>query len=257
VASVPALLAASATGVAPEHSVFEVRSSVARAGRPFLPDAELELLPALSAAARRLPRSPDSVLLVVAECPLPLGIPDVLAVVADRTRLAARFTSDISPLLAQQDARVAAACGIRRPTSLASLSSVTGVSDRHTRTIVKRLERAGAITRFGSGWLRDPVLVPVGRTYALEAKVSDWRRGLAQCLRYSTLADATALAIGVLPSRAREEALRAAADVNVGVFFNGRWIVRPRISRLAPDRRLWVNEHILSALGDHASATEP
>lgn len=88
---------------------------------------------------------------------------------------------------------------------------------------------------------------PVVRSWSFEAKVSDWRAGIWQCLRYATSADATGLVLGDVSSRARAAAVTAAREHGVGVFIGGKWLVRPRRHPLPTPRRLWVSEHFLDA----------
>ena len=227
----------------------EVVSSFARAGRPFLPQAELRLAPTLRQAAGRLPMRPGAQTVMVPECPLPVGVPDLIALVANTEALAARSTAGIRPLLGEQEARMVAACGVVRPRSLPWLASIAGVSEGHARRVLLNLERSGALFRRAEGWVRHPAIRPIGRTYAIEAKVSNWRAGLSQCLRYGTLADASALALGSMSDRNREQVLAAAREHGVGLFVGERWLVRPRISPVRAARRLWVSEHVAAALG--------
>jgi|SRR5665647_787517 len=228
---------------------IEVVSSLTRAGRPFLPRAELELAPALRQAASRIPSARGAQTVMVPECPLPVGVPDLIALVADIQAVGARSAAGVEPLLGEQEARMVAACGVVRPRSLTWLASIAGISEGHARRVLLSLERRGALDRRVEGWVRHPALQPIGRTYAIEAKVSDWRAGISQCLRYSTLADASALALGSLSDRSRAQVVAAAKEHGVGLFVEERWLVRPRVSRLFAARRLWVSEHVAAALG--------
>ncbi len=226
----------------------EIETSLTRAGRPFLPQAELALAPALRQAAMRLPGRLGSQTITVPECPLPAGVPDLLVLIAKVEDLALRSQASVAPLLAEQEALIAAACGVQRATSLARLAWLTGTSDAYVRRIVVSLERRGALQRTEAGWVRAAALVPMGRTYALEAKVSDWRSGISQCLRYGTFADASGLAIGTLSARSRTAAIVAARENGIGLFHEDKWLVRPRISHHRLARRLWVSEHLAAAL---------
>ena len=228
---------------------IEVASSLTRAGRPFLPVAELGLAPALRIAAGRLPGGSGAQLVMLPECPLPVGVPDLIALVADTEALSARSAAGVTPLLREQEARMVTACGVARPRLLPWLASIAGVSEGHALRVLHNLERRGAIHRRAGGWVRHPALQPLGRTYAIEAKVSNWRAGLSQCLRYGTLADASALALGSLSERSRAEVVSTARQHGIGLFVAERWIVRPRISPVPAARRFWVSEHLAAALG--------
>lgn len=136
----------------------------------------------------------------------------------------------------------------QRGVSLSGVFAVTGVSESQAKRLLSRLVSVGALRRVKDRWYRNPNLVPIGKTYALEAKVSDWRSGFAQCLRYGGYTDATGLVLGEVSTRVSESALDAATRHNVGLFLNGRWVKRPSIRRLSPERRLWVSEHIVASL---------
>jgi len=221
--------------------------SLTRAGRPFAPGLERELEPDLRAAAIKLGgRSGDLVLLP--EFPLPVGVPDLVAVSLNQDLFAARLASGIPPILGSRRASVISSCGVRRPASLRLLVSVTGSSEKHTRAIIGELVRAGAITRFGSGWVRDPALQPLGKVFALEAKVSDWRSGFAQSLRYGVYAQNVTLVVGKLGERASQSAEEACRSHGVGLYIAGRRRVQPRSQVVKLERRFQSSEQVLAVL---------
>lgn len=236
-----------ATSLAP----IEFPPDVPPPGRPFLPTAERELGPALRQAASSLAVRGNRSVAIFPECPLPAGIPDLLVLVADRVALRARIESGVRPILGEQETKIVMKASIHRGVSLAGILAVTGVSDSQAKRLLSRLVSAGALRKEKDRWYRNPYLLPVGRTYAIEAKVSDWRSGFAQSLRYGGYADATGLVLGDVSQRVRESALEAAARHDIGLFLSGRWVKRPIIHHLSLERRLWVSEHIVANLIQH------
>src|SRR5690606_1757739 len=86
-----------------------------------------------------------------------------------------------------------------------------------------------------------------GRIYALEAKVDDWSRALAQALRYGRWADASGAVVSRLP-RDPSPALETASSLGLGLAIGDRWLTRPRVHRLPPAYRLWGSEHFIAAI---------
>ncbi len=225
----------------------DLPTSLIRAGRPFLPAAERQLEPSLRSAAVRLTSgSRDAVMLP--ELPLPVGVPDMTAVVLNKGAVSRRIATGVPPILGFRKSAVVAACGARKPTTLQRLMAVTGVSERQTRDTVGDLVRSGALIRSGSGWCRSEVIAPIGRVFALEAKVSDWRGGFAQSLKYSLYADSVTLVLGRIGSKAIDAARGACADQGVGLVVDGTWLVRPRLHKVPLARRLQCSEQILAVL---------
>jgi hypothetical protein len=144
---------------------------------------------------------------------------------------------------------------MKQPTSAEALARLLGTSSGQTARILSTLAKQGVVERLGAGWIRSAGLVPVGRTYALEAKVEDWRSGLNQSLRYGVYADSTSVVLPKLSDKVKLAALERFRTVGVGLFVDDRWLVRPRLSRLRASRRLLASEYILSALGDTVSVS--
>jgi hypothetical protein len=217
-----------------------------RPGRRFTPVAERELHPTLRNLAARLPRAANGVV-VIAEMPGPTGLPDLVAIPVT-ARLGIRLNYPCPPLLAWSDARLAAACSTARPLSLETLARRLGDDIHNTRRRARRLSRIGALIEDRAGFLRPRELEPVGRLYALEAKVDDWSSGLGQALRYGAWADASGAVMGQLP-RDHSDPVRLASQLGLGLALGARWLVRPRVRRLALAKRLWASEFAVAALG--------
>src|SRR5690606_1195515 len=117
---------------------------------------------------------------------------DLVAVVGGIASLADRQAAAITPLSNVVDAAIICRLAANQPRSRDVLArripSVTpSVLDRRLACLV----RNGAVTAIErKGYVRHPALTTSGTMYAFEAKVSDWRRGIRQALRYATWADA-------------------------------------------------------------------
>jgi hypothetical protein len=226
--------------------VQEWSSARVRAGRPFSPVAERELHPVLRDLASRLPGSGGGVS-VIGEMPGPTGLPDLVAIPIT-PRLSMRLAFECPPLLAWGDARLAAACSTTQGLSIMALAHRLGADADSTRRRARRLVKSGALVETASGGLRRAEeLGPVGRVYALEAKVNDWSAGLGQALRYGSWADASAAVLAQLP-RDPSPAIAQASELGLGLALGARWLVRPRVRRLALAHRLWASEHVVAAL---------
>jgi hypothetical protein len=247
----PAMVTAQRDRTRLEGRVQERAPQRSRPGRRFAPTIEQQLGPVLRNLASRLPGAAAGVT-VIAEMAGPSGLPDLVAVPVS-PQLAARLALPCLPLLTWSDARTAAACSITRAWSVSTLARRLDADEVALRRRLRRLVAQGAIEASSSGFRRVPDLQPVGRLYALEAKVDDWSAGLSQALRYGGWADASAAVLGQLP-RDCSKAVTQASDLGLGLALGARWLVRPRLRRLALARRLWASEHVVAALTAETSA---
>lgn len=230
----------------PEGARLQERVAVRqRPGRRFLPSEELELGAVLRDLACRLPGASSGVM-VISEMTGPAGLPDLVAVPLTQ-KLEDRLALPCPPLLAFGDVRLVAACSSLRPSSLKVLSRRLEVPEDAIRRRSRRLERHGALVGASGGWLRSRELQPVGRLYALEAKVDDWGAGLGQALRYGSWADASAAVMARLP-RDPSRAVTQARQLGLGLAHGPRWLVRPTVGRLSTAQRLWASEHVIAAI---------
>lgn len=211
----------------------------------FEPRAERALHPALIDIAHHLPGASRGCL-AMADFQGPWGVPDLAALVARPANREVRQAAGVPPLLAEHDCRLVTYSNAW--IELEELGRRARVTTGQVERRVSRLIRIGALERGPTGKLRsNPSIKPMGRLWALEAKVSDWRRGLAQAHRYRMWADASVLALG--DTRASREAIsRDARSLRIAVWISGRWLIRPQLA--APDRarRLWASEHAVAAL---------
>jgi hypothetical protein len=232
--------------------VREWTSATGHPGRQFAPTVERELFPALRDLAARLPGAGAGVW-VIGDMPGPNGLPDLLAVPVTPALLT-RLAHPCPPLVAWADARLVAACWPSRAIAVETLARKTAGRVDAVRRRVRRLITTGALIEPRPGLVcRAGAVQPVGRLYALEAKVASWSAGFGQALRYGTWADASAVVVARLPTD-RTSALAQARDLGIGLALGREWLVRPRVRELDPATRLWASEHVVAALEHRRSA---
>jgi hypothetical protein len=229
-----------------------VRESVRpRAGRRFSPSHELRLQPAALHAASRLPGAREGVLLVT-EMASPFGIPDFVALIGPGHSLFHRQALPVPPLVNELDAAIVATASSRAPRRATTLARELGWP---VQTVVRRvpeLVRSGALIETGSAcYVRRPELVPLGRLYALETKVRDWRRALHQVRTYRLWADSYVVVLASLPQNAVELVRERVRQDGGGLVVADRTLERPRVHTLPKTRRLWAAEHLVAAIGPH------
>jgi hypothetical protein len=219
-----------------------------RAGRRFEPTHELALADDAVQACRMLPGAHRG-LLIIAEMAGPIGIPDLTALVGDLDRLDRRLALDVPPLLHEVDAAVAAVAHPRRAQSPEAMAAALGWPAGTVLRRVPYLLRAGALERRSpTTYVRPLDIRPVGRIYAVEAKVRDRTAALQQARTYSVWADSYVLVMGPLTD---ESLRRLREDVDHdqgGLMVAGRMLRRPVRRNIPPSRRLWAAEHMVAAL---------
>ncbi|WP_301219392.1 hypothetical protein [Leifsonia virtsii] len=179
--------------------------------------------------AARLPGAERGVL-VVPEFSGPIGVADMVALVDPREELSLRLEAGIPPVLNLTLATVAAAVSAKRTTTLAAIGNSLQMSERQVSGYVRSLEAQGVIEASGSGFRRHPRLRPVGRLFAFEAKVSEWRKASHQAVRYASWSDAVAIVLLTVP-RDSTDMLAAARRLRIGVAHGDRWLVQPNLPR--------------------------
>ena len=228
--------------------VMSTHTSRPRHGRRFEPTHELELLPDALNACRALPAAHKG-MTIVAEMTGPIGIPDLTALVGPDERLAARLASPVRPLLHEVDAAVVGVASAHVARTPEQFAAALGWPEDTVRRRLVPLVRAGALVAVdGDRFRRDPALQSLGRVYAVEAKVRDWRRALHQVRTYSTWADSYVLVMGALAQGPLEQLTAEVTTDRAGLVVDGRWVRRPTVHKLSPGRRLWAVEHIVAAL---------
>lgn len=217
-----------------------------RRGNRFQPIEERKLEPSLRILASRLPGASLGVH-AVAEFAGSVGVADLVAVTRAESDLKARFEIDVAPLNSLALASVAAAVPVGRVTTASQVATAVGTSEEQATRRLRQLMAEGAIEKTRSGYRRHRALRPVGRMYAFEGKVADWRQAFSQAIRYGQWADATAVVLlhspkelGIVRDHARQ--------LKVGLAVGEKWLVRPVIQNPNPGARLLASERLVAAL---------
>jgi DNA-binding Lrp family transcriptional regulator len=224
----------------------EVETGRPARGRLFEPVAEAAMHATLRDLAQRLPGANQG-LLLVPEFVGPYGVVDLLAVTYIGDRINRRWRSGIAPITSELDVQILSAIPASHGASLEEISQSLGRPAEAIRRRVRQLSASGALHLNGSAYSRDKALTPLGRLWALEAKVNDWRRGLGQAIQYGLWADASAVVLSRL-SVDTEYLVKEAQRLNVGIALGSRWLVRPRIKTQSEMFKLWASELLFAAL---------
>ena len=219
-----------------------------RPGRRFEPIQELALRDAALEACRCLPDA-QAGLLVISEMTGPIGVPDFVAVVGDPGALNKRCCSSIPPLLNEVDAGVVAVSSDRVGRSERALAERLGWPESTVARRLPSLLRVGAMIEVKPGrYVRAPELRPLGKLFAVEAKVRDANRALRQARCYNVWADGYVLIMGPLSPGVRTRLCSEVRTDRAGLVVGGRWYARPRPRVGGAARQLWAAEHVVAAL---------
>lgn len=221
------------------HVLSEV-SANSRPGRRFEPTAERSLDSDLVKLAIHLPGASEG-LALVREFPGGRGVADIVAVTRWQQDLRQRLASPLPFLRNETDCAVVAALSPNQTRTVASLGKRLGMSGEQVTKRLRALVATGHVGVHGSGFRRSLGLTPIGRSYALEAKVSDWRQGISQALRYSTWCDAAAVVL-LRPPRDLDDVKVRCSALALGLAIGDRWVIRPRIQRPHGGLRLAMSE---------------
>lgn len=220
---------------------------IQRPGLKFNPIAEAQLEPHARDAIKRLPGAHRGVI-AVREAPGPLGVPDFVALVGNRSKIQARSKLGARPLRNEVDARLAAAAPTQGGASLDELARATGLPLGVAQRRTGQLVRSGALLRSAKGKIRRPAaLRALGHLYAVEMKVSDWRRALDQCRRYHVWADCYVLVMGPLSEGQIEKVSDCVSSDDAGLSIDGVPICKPKPQPDKPEwQRLLASEHFFA-----------
>jgi hypothetical protein len=183
----------------------------------------------------------------------PYGIPDFLAVVGDPQKLADRSSLPVPPLLNEIDAGIVANAPLRSGLDAQGFAERLEWSPASIERRLPRLARIGALAERGDRFVRPKGLNPIGRVYAIETKVKDWRRALKQARTYGLWCDNYVVVMSAISEGSLSEASANVAQDGGGLYVAGRWVLRPRAQNLNAARRLWGSEHVLAAIGRASS----
>jgi hypothetical protein len=218
-----------------------------RPGRRFPPEAERQLERAAKHAAYELPGAGDG-LLALREVHAPFGVPDLTVIVGDASARRSRLRLRVPAVLNEIDAGLVATASAIQPASPRQLAQRLSWS---LATVTRRLPsvvRNGALREVApERYIRPAALQPVGTIFAVETKLNDWRRALAQCRTYRTWADSYVLVMPKVSAEAMTVLRREIRRDRGGLFIDYEWIVYPRTTKLTKARRLWASEHVIAA----------
>jgi hypothetical protein len=230
-----------------------VRSSKRpRPGQRFEPLQERHLRADALDAIRALPHAHRG-LSIWREVAGPYGIPDFLAVVGDPQKLADRASLAVPPLLNEIDAGIVANAPLRSGLDVQMFAERLQWSPASIERRLPRLTKVGALAERGDRFIRPKGLDPIGRVYAIETKVKDWRRALKQARTYGLWCDNYVVVMSAISESSLSEASEKVAQDGGGLFVAGRWVLRPRAKNLSTARRLWGSEHVLAAIARTSS----
>lgn len=152
--------------------------------------AEADMLAPLTLAAHRFARNP----LVLFEIPCAAGIPDIVLLELNSAALTNRRGAE--PLTEPIDVRVMLAmdsvgASTRRFWTADEVSNSVGTGSPHLRrTVLPRLLESGHVTMDGSRWAPTYKFQSLARRIVtIEAKLRDWRSGVAQAARHTAVSD--------------------------------------------------------------------
>jgi hypothetical protein len=223
-----------------------------RGGRRFQPVRERSLEGTALEACASLPGAQGG-LIVISELAGPYGIPDLVAVVGDQQAARDRLALGVPPLLNELDAAIVATAAPRAPRSSMTLARRLGWETQTVLSRMPRLLEIGALTETGPGVVvRAAGLEPIGRLYAIETKVANWRRAVRQGRNYQLWCDTYVVVTEALGAAPLEGLVAAAREDGAGVVVGGRWRARARVRTTMDWRRFWGSEYVTAALG-HAS----
>lgn len=219
-----------------------------RPGRRFEPGAELELEADALRAIRGIPGAHRN-LTVYREVAGPFGIPDFLAVVGPKTALRRRIALGVPPLLNEIDAGVVGVASAKVGHSAEYLAARLGWSEGTIQRRLSILLRAGALEEIsGNRFVRPERLAPIGKLYAVETKVANFKRALRQARSYALWCENYVIVMPALSEASLFSASEAVAANHGGLVVDGKWAQRLRARRITNARRLWGSEHVVAAV---------
>jgi DNA-binding Lrp family transcriptional regulator len=188
-------------------------------------------------------------MLVMEEMPAPIGIPDLTALVGSTSDVTARLALAIPPLLHEVDAGIVSAAHAGKPKSVEALAESLGWPESTVERRLGKLLRCGALIEVRpNAFVRPHALRPLGRLYAVEAKVDNWVQAIKQARSYALWSDAYVLVLGNLSPRTIQRVLVEVDHDRAGLVVSGKWFRRPAVAKVPNRMRLWASEHFIAAL---------
>lgn len=242
-----ALTAATRQQVLGSHAPRELLGP-ARPGRRFEPIKERLLDSDLMTLSTRLPYASQGVA-IVREFSGGRGVADAVALTRWQSGVLDRISLGLPFLLNETDCSIVATLSPNQTRTLPVVARKLGMSESQLMRRLRPLVAGGYVEARGSGFRRVRGFEPIGRAYALEAKVSDWRQGISQALRYSMWCDAAAVVL-LRDPRDLDEVKGRCLSLGLGLASDGRWVVRPRIGRPNVGLRLAASELFAKQIAD-------
>ena len=230
------------------RNIREVCPIPSASGQPFQPIAEKELRGLAIAAAGTLPGPTGSVVLVP-EMVSPLGRPDFVALLGGEHWLQGRIASSVSPILSELDCLVVSMLHTRRALSVDSIASKIEWSPNAVEKTLLSLCKLGAVERsLTNTFYVNPVIKPNGTLIALEMKVRDWPRAVAQGRTYRTWADNYVVILGDVGKLACDRAQSRIIADGGGLYTDRGWLSKPVSRKAGKARRQHGFEMLFAAL---------
>lgn len=224
-----------------------LQSSRQRPGRRFAPSAELTLDGTARAASAELPGADDG-LLVLREFQAPYGVPDLMVITGDPTPRRQRLRLNVPTLLNEVDAGIVSVAHSPAGATPQQIASRLRWAPSTVARRVPSLVRSGALVPLAGGRLARPRQIrPIGTFYAVEMKMTEWRRAVRQCRTYRTWADSYLLVMSEVSATGRTGLVAEVRSDGGGLIIGGEWVLRPRHKPLTKARRLWTSEHVIAA----------
>lgn len=218
------------------------------------------LAPLAAGAAHFLPAAQ-----VLFEVPCTAGVPDLVLLDLDLDAIARRCAT--APLTEPVDVRVMLALQTSPalPMSTQGVSASVRVSTDHLRrTILPRLVAGGHVERAGVGWRGAYAFQSLARSVVtVEAKIRNWRGGLAQATRHTAVADQAWLVLDARRGRAAAAHADWFSTYDVGLATlstDGELstLVRPNVNRSRqPHRELLIERAVRLHLAGAISGPLP
>lgn len=186
----------------------------------------------------------------------PFGIPDFVAIVGPKDALRKRLALKVPPVLNEIDAAIIAHTSPKAGKTIEKIAERLGWPGSTIQRRVPGLLRTGALEDIGDHrYVRPVALSTVGRLYAIETKVRNFKRALRQARTYALWCDNYVIVMPQLSEASLVLAREAVAADRGGLVVAGKWVQRIRAHDLPTARRLWGSEHVVAAaLGSPALA---
>lgn len=182
-------------------------------------------------------------------------IPDLVLARIDSAALDDRIEKGLTRALRRSEVAVVRALRTDRSTTADTAARKACLATGSAEKILRNLESEGYVSRARSGYVRASGLRPIVSYYvSVEAKISDWRRALAQAAAHATFASECYVAFDARYSSRFTRAQRYYETTGVGLLCldertgGCRTILRSERHRTDRLSRALADERLLSAL---------